>query len=119
MDKFKFQVLGIIICISLSLAIGYFAHEKSVEKDIQKIEKEKKALQHHIDSLKTENSKLDNNIKNLELLRKLDSVKIREYYFNIKVDGVKTVKKIDSLKHLPNDQKRIWLVRRYSTPTKH
>lgn len=119
MDKFKFQVLGIIICLGIGVAVGYFSHKKGVEQEIQKIEQEKKALQHQVDSLTSENQKQDNHIKNLELLRKLDSVKIKEYYFNIKVDGVKTVKKIDSLKKLPASEKRIWLLNRYSSPAKH
>lgn len=75
MDKYKYQILVIILCLLIGVSLGYFTKSTQTNKEIKNLTEQHK----------------------LELTKEINLSKQRIQIFEVKLDGLKTQHEKDSI----------------------
>jgi len=118
MDKYKLQVGVLMLAIIIGMALGAFYTGKNKNKELLELQEK------HVKQLEKQNKQslkiIKEREKKIEILEdssKKDSLLILKLEKSLEQDGVKVEQKRKQVKNLSNEQKKQWLVDRYSTPS--
>lgn len=114
MDKYKYQIIALVIAILIGTVAGYLLSSNNSDKEIKKLtEQHAKELKEEVSGYKQKIHTLDLKIQELELQAKFDSAKISNLQYSIKKDGVETDLRRKQAAKFTHNEKVDFLLNRY------